>query len=391
MKRILLATTILAVSPAFAEDIITIGFTTSNSGKMQTDSTNQVNGYKLWQQYVNTTGGIQINGKKYKVNFVTRDDQSNPNQLQQIYTKLILQDNADFLFSPYSSGLTSTASIISEQYGKIMVAAGASDDQIFSHDNKLLYQIYAPASKYLTGALDIIKEQHPESRVALIYEDDNFAKAVAEYTRNYAKEIGVNLVYIDEFESNTTDFSPYISRMQSNNVTVLLGGGHYNHGVALAKASSRFIKFSSLLVAPDNTNFANLGDAAINVSGPVQWSSQVKFTTTYGPIPLEFVNAYKTAYNAEPGYHAAAGYAAGLILQHAIERANTLDTAIVAQKLNEMNDDTFIGHISFSKETHGLQTGHPIILVQWQNVNGNLKKEVIWPKTGATAPVSWKK
>ena len=262
MKRILLATTILAVSPAFAEDIITIGFTTSNSGKMQTDSTNQVNGYKLWQQYVNTTGGIQINGKKYKVNFVTRDDQSNPNQLQQIYTKLILQDNADFLFSPYSSGLTSTASIISEQYGKIMVAAGASDDQIFSHDNKLLYQIYAPASKYLTGALDIIKEQHPESRVALIYEDDNFAKAVAEYTRNYAKEIGVNLVYIDEFESNTTDFSPYISRMQSNNVTVLLGGGHYNHGVALAKASSRFIKFSSLLVAPDNTNFANLGDAA---------------------------------------------------------------------------------------------------------------------------------
>ena len=116
MKRILLATTILAVSPAFAEDIITIGFTTSNSGKMQTDSTNQVNGYKLWQQYVNTTGGIQINGKKYKVNFVTRDDQSNPNQLQQIYTKLILQDNADFLFSPSSSGLTSTASIISEQY-----------------------------------------------------------------------------------------------------------------------------------------------------------------------------------------------------------------------------------------------------------------------------------
>jgi branched-chain amino acid transport system substrate-binding protein len=35
--------------------------------------------------------------------------------VQQLYTRIITQDKAQFLFSPYSSGLVATASIVSEQ------------------------------------------------------------------------------------------------------------------------------------------------------------------------------------------------------------------------------------------------------------------------------------
>ncbi|MEJ2752412.1 MAG: hypothetical protein P8169_07025 [Chloroflexota bacterium] len=46
---------------------------------------------------------------------------------------------------------------------------------------------------------------------------------------------------------------------------------------------------------------------------------------------------------------------------------------------------TFFGHIQFdtSEEAHGLQTGHSMVYIQWQDEDG-LVKEVVWPLEGAT-------
>jgi len=46
--------------------------------------------------------------------------------VQELYTKLISDDKADFLISPYSSGLTDAAAVIAQQYNKIMITAGAA-------------------------------------------------------------------------------------------------------------------------------------------------------------------------------------------------------------------------------------------------------------------------
>ena len=74
-------------------------------------------------------GGIKVGEHHYKVRFVTYDDQSQGGRVQQLYMRLINQDKAQFLFSPYSSGLTATAAVISEQYGKLMVITeGRAED-----------------------------------------------------------------------------------------------------------------------------------------------------------------------------------------------------------------------------------------------------------------------
>ena len=70
-------------------------------------------GFELWRDQVNAAGGIKAGGKTYKINFVSYDDESQNTRVQQLYTRLISEDNAQFLFSPYSSGLVATAAIIS--------------------------------------------------------------------------------------------------------------------------------------------------------------------------------------------------------------------------------------------------------------------------------------
>jgi branched-chain amino acid transport system substrate-binding protein len=114
--------------PALAQDTLTIGFTVSQTGKLNNDSTSQMRGFELWRDEVNAAGGIKAGGKQYQVKLVSYDDESQPGRVQQLYTRLIGEDKAQFLFSPYSSGLTATAAIISEQYGKVMITTGAAEE-----------------------------------------------------------------------------------------------------------------------------------------------------------------------------------------------------------------------------------------------------------------------
>jgi molybdenum cofactor synthesis domain-containing protein len=112
--------------PAFGADTVTIGFTASQTGALNNDSMAQMRGIELWRDEINAKGGIKAGGKSYVIKTVSYDDESQNTRVQQLYTRLITQDKAQFLISPYSSGLVATASIISEQYEKVMITTGGT-------------------------------------------------------------------------------------------------------------------------------------------------------------------------------------------------------------------------------------------------------------------------
>jgi len=149
------------------------------------------------------------------------------------------------------------------------------------------------------------------------------------------------------------------------------------------------LKWVTLLVAPDSPNFATLGEAAIGVSVPSQWEPQVSFKPDFGPTAAEFTQRFQAKYGIEPGYHAAGGYTAGLLLQRAIEQAGSPEQAKVAGVLNSMDVTTMFGRTKFSTnpKEHGLQTGHEMVIAQWQRKGGNVVKEVIWPKSAKTSDI----
>ena len=333
---------------------------------------------------------MKVGEKQYKVNFTSYDDQSKSDRVQQLYSRLITADGADFLFSPYSSGLTATAAIVSEQNEKIMITTGAAEDKTHKLGNKNLFQMYTPATQYLVGALDALKSVAPKSRVAVAYKDDPFAKAVISGTVPYAKKLGFEVVFDEAYSPQTTDFGPIINKIIAANADALIGGGHYDDGATLARQVSdrtADLKFISLLVAPDSPQFAQLGAAAVGVTVPSQWAPQVQYKPDFGPTPEDFTKAFRAKFDAEPGYHAAGGYAAGLVLQQAIEKAGSLDTAKVADALNGIDAVTFFGRIKFATDPaeHGLQVGHQMVISQWQRGSeGKLARDVVWPETAGT-------
>lgn len=390
--------------PAAEEVTVVIGFTASQTGKYETSSGRQVRGLNLWMDDVNNARGVVLsNGTVVKFGAVSYDDESNADRIQELYTILATEDNADFLISPYSSGLTAASSVIAEQYGKVMITTGAASDDNYTQGYTQVFQIYTPASRYLTGSVDLLAQVAPDiKKVAFVYENDKFSTDVVTAAKEYAESLGYEVVLYEGYDSGTTDFGPFINKIQESGAEAILGGGHFQDGSTFARQLNEketAIGFITLLVAPPEPDFADLGDAAFGVIGPSQWEPQAAFTpesadvaglTWVGPLGDEFVSAYMEAYDEEPSYHSAGGYAAGLVLQKAIEDADSIDPAAVKAALDDMDILTFYGQIRFetSAEAHGLQIGHSMIYIQWQkDADGNLVKQVVWPEEGATADV----
>ena len=395
MKRLCLlaAAATLCAAPAFAaDDTITIGFTESQTGPLNVDSLGQSRGYQMWRDEVNAAGGIKVGGKSYQVKFVSYDDQSVGGRVQQLYTRVINQDHAQFLFSPYSSGLTAPAAVISEQYGKIMIDSGGAEEKPFELGNKYLFMVITSAGHYLSGAIEALKEKNPHAKIAMVYSDDPFSKTVLTAAKQQAVTAGFEVVMDESYAPSTTDFGPIVNKIISSNADAFLGGGHYSDGATLARQmydQKANMKWESILVAPGDDKFGELGPAAMGVTVPSQWEVQVSYKPQFGPTTPEFAKAFQDKFNARPDYHAASGYTDGMILQHAIEQAGSIDQEKITAALNALDVTTFFGHIKFATDPghHGLQEAHQMVLAQWQKVNGKPGRQVVWPVAAQSAPL----
>jgi branched-chain amino acid transport system substrate-binding protein len=392
---------LLAVPAAAAEKTITIGFTASQTGKLNVEGIRQINGLNLWVEQVNAKGGVKLPDGTV-VKFATKfyDDESKKERVQELYTKLISQDKADFLVSPYSSGLADAAAVISQQYNKIMITAGAASDSTYKKGYTLVYQTYTPASRYLTGAIDLLAKMDPNAKkVAIIHEKDKFSTDVVDGLKAYAEGKGYQVVLFEGYEPGNTDFAPFINKIPPG-ADAIMGGGHFADTSTFAKQlyeKGVKAKMVALLVAPPEPRFAELGEAAVGVIGPSQWetlavgynpeAAKKVGVDWYGPSVEDFTASYKKKFNETPSYHSAGGYAAGLLLQRAIEKSGATDTAKVKTALDAMDILTFYGRIKFdTAKAHGLQIGHAMVWTQWQkDAQGKLVSQVVWPEAFKTA------
>lgn len=381
-------------------ETVVIGFTTSETGPQEVPSTGQRRGLDLWLDH--TRQGITLpDGRLIRFEFVSYNDHGDRDLVQQLYSRLINEANVDFLISPYSSDLTDAAAFVAEEYGKLMITTGAASDETYKKGFQSIYQLYTPASRYLTGAVDFLNHQDPTAkRIAFVYENTKFSTDVVNAAKDYAESLGYQVVLIEGYEPTTTEFAFFINKIVTAEPEIIMGGGHFNDGTALARQIYDHLlplKALVLLVAPPDLKFAELEEAAVGVIGPSQWEPKAHYmpqsaVTTklewYGLTGDEFVAQYEAEYGEEPSYHAAGGYAAGLVLQKAIETAGSTEPAQVKLALDNLKLLTFYGAIQFNNtpQQHGLQEAHSMVYIQWQrNDAGELVKEVIWPLEAKSA------
>jgi branched-chain amino acid transport system substrate-binding protein len=376
-------------------DKIVIGHPACLSGKYAKAGEQAVGGIKACVKWVNNIyGGVTIAKNKVPLEYKYYDCESRKEAVTSLIGRLITVDKVNVVFSPYSSGLTLRGAPVTESHRMLYMDHGGANNKIFKQGFKYIIQTIGPATRYHQGTLDMIQRIDPKAKkVALVYEDSEFAKMVMHGAEEHAQKLGLDIVFKRTYPKGVTDLTPLLSALKGSGPDFILGGGHFEDGQLFNRQMADLdinTKLLSLIAAATLPAFYEaLTGMAEGVMGPSHWEYGVKYSPEEakkvgqgwtGPNQDEFVTLFKEALEKDiiPDYHAAEAGAQVLAYVLAVEKADSLDSDKVRAALADLTFMSFYG--GWDVDETGLQVGHSMVDVQWQGG----KRVIVWPEAAQT-------
>jgi branched-chain amino acid transport system substrate-binding protein len=377
-----------SMSPAAADDVIRFGAPLPLTGPLAPEGIKQQQGYDLWAEQANKAGGISVGGKKYKVEIVYADYQSNTPRAVQTTEQMITQDKINFLFGAFGSGAAKAASSVSEKYKVPTIAAAASSSQVYDQGYKYLFGTFTPNDTLTTPLTEIIKTKAPEVKtIAILARNDLFPLAIAQEMEKSAKANGFEVVYFEKYAINTLDHSATLSQMKSLNPQWIFITGYINDLLLVRKQmvdQEMKAPVVTMLAGPAYQDFIeSAGQSAENITSASWWhpAEQYDGKDIFGAT-ANFTKLFRDKYKSDPDYGQASAALCGALFQMAIEHAGSLDRDKVRDELAKLDVVTFFGPVKFGPTgqinsleppVFQIQGAKPIVLFPQAIKQGELK------------------
>jgi branched-chain amino acid transport system substrate-binding protein len=338
-------------------------------------------GYQIWQQLVNASGGLL--GRPVEV--TVKDDQSDQNVIVSDYNALIQQNKVDLLLGTFSSLLNLPASAVAERNRMLYVEPAGGSPEMFSRGFKYLFFTQQATAEHQADlfsewAAGLPADQKPTT-AAYVIADDPFGGPVAEGIQSKLEAAGVQTVYSKVYPPETTNFDAIAAAVAAKKPDVIAqGSAGLADGVGLDRALRKVGYTPKQLFQASTPSFADQFSDAIGLDN----TEGIFYAVSYhvdAPTPgnKEFLAAYRAKFNTDPPEDAADAYAAAEVLQAAVEGVGSIDDqTALADWLRENSVDTILGTLSWD------DTGAPeqaFLLAQWQNGD----EEIVLPEDAATS------
>jgi branched-chain amino acid transport system substrate-binding protein len=375
-------------SSAAADDVIRFGAPLPLTGPLAPEGIKQQQGYDLWAEQANKAGGISVGGKKYKVEIVYADYQSNTPRAVQTTEQMITQDNVNFLFGAFGSGAAKAASTVSEKYKVPTIAATASSSQVYDQGYKYLFGTFTPNDTLTTPLTQIIKSKAPDvKKVAILARNDLFPLAIAQEMEKSAKANGFEVVYLEKYAIGTLDHSATLSQMKSLAPQWIFLTGYTNDLLLIRKQmvdQQMTAPVVTMIAGPAYQDFIEAaGQSAENLTSASWWHPAEEYAgkDIFGSTS-NFVKLFRDKYKSEPDYGQASAALCGALFQVAIERAGSLDHDKVRDELAKLDIVTFFGPVKFGPNgqinsleppVFQIQGAKPVVLFPQAIKQGELK------------------
>jgi branched-chain amino acid transport system substrate-binding protein len=361
-RRALLGATALGTAVAGlrvvrANDPIQLGASLSLTGRFSDSAKYAQEGYRLWEEQTNATGGI--NGRP--VSLSIQDDASSPDTGRVLVQRLIDRDGVVAILGPYSSPITDAAAVVVERAEVPMLGTIASDSSIWTR-RKLRWSFQAfPSSDYdHQGFLDIIKSKGGIKKLAIVFEQSPFSIASKDFAEKLGKDMGLTVESFG-YTPGAQDFRSIIERIVSFEAEAVTMGGYYEPSIALTRQmidrGFNPVAYHFILAADGVTKDA-LGANVEGIFGRSAWEASLDRADSKA-----FVAAYRVKFNRLPAYHSAAAYSAGQVIAAAI-KAKGVNRDGIRDFIASNSVETILG--TFRVNESGQQTGYKYVATQWQ-------------------------
>jgi branched-chain amino acid transport system substrate-binding protein len=375
----------LVVSSTLAvaqEAKIRIGAAISITGRTAKEGTLVKKGYDTWAEWINERGGMNVGGKTQKVEMIYYDDKGDATTSAKLTEKLITEDKVNFILGPFSSGITAATSMIGEKYGYVTISASGNSDFLYERGLKYLFSIMPVASQDMVPIAELAVQQTPKPKTfAVVVWDNVFTLPALEGAKKRSLDLGLKEAYYGKYPANTTDFSGILTVLKSMEIDLLYFGGFFQDTVSFLRQAKELDVNAKLYATPGSTTNPDWvpvmkkdGDYILST---LPWSKDMSYNGRFFSTK-SYTDFWRNKYGDDPDDRSARGFAAGILMQLAVEKAGRLDQTKIRDALRSLEVETFLGKFKFDEK--GMNIAGHLGVLQVQNGQGVL---VYPPRPGA--------
>jgi branched-chain amino acid transport system substrate-binding protein len=293
-----------------------------------------------------------------------------------VAVRAALDTRPDVLFGPYGS---STMLAAARACPRVIWNHGGATTRLARSAFPQVINVLSPASTYFAGVLQAVHAFDPTAvTVSLFHSTSGFGRDVAAGAVTEAGKL--------HFEVESIPFEPShavqaLSRVPLGDILLVVGNFADERAVA-PTVLSRTFRYAAFVGAGVEEVLTELGEKREGLLGPAQWIPTATYKPDEGPDTSWFVTKYQEAVGVDPPYPAAQAFAAGLLCARCLRDSGSCEDATQLATARRLVCTTLYGGFRLDP-TSGLQSGHHIFVVQWQQ--GRLC--VVWPPEQAERPL----
>jgi branched-chain amino acid transport system substrate-binding protein len=335
---------------------------------------------------INAKGGVI--GRRLEL--VVADETENPETGINAIKKLTADEKVDVLIGGYTSGVTLAQLPHIARAKTIYLGVGAASPSITArvkqdYDSyKYVFRV-SPlnAAHQARGLADFISgfvmAEMGFKRIAIIGENAKWVQDLVPALKKGAAEAGADVRLAEFFDTQTSDFSPLLSKVKDSGAQFLL--------VILSHGSSDvFVKqwYDARFPLPiggidvksmDADFFKRVGGKSIS---EITANLSVRAPITPKTVPYWDAFVKRTA-RGGPVYTGPGAYDAVYVYAEAVARAKTATADAVIRELEKTDYVGTLGRIQFD-DSHDVKAGPGLVglaFVQWQDKG---ERVIVWPK-----------
>ena len=371
----------LGTRAAFAQDApLKVGFISPRTGPL--GGFGQTDGYVLDLARKALEGGIELGGKKYAVEILDRDTQSDPSRAGQLAKDLINNDGVDLMLAvstpetinPVSdaceaAGVPCLSTVMPWQAWYFGRGAKPGEPSPFKWTYHFGFGVETFHQTYLSQWSKI----ETNKKVAVMYPNDADGNAIRANLAPLLAADGYTIVDPGAYETGTTDFSSQIAMFKAEGCEIFNSFPIPPDFAAFWRQAAQqglHRQFKIVQVAKTGlfpSDIEALGDLGKNIASAAYWHKAFPYKSS-----LTGVGGQELA----DGYEAAAGKqwtqqlgASLSLLDAGFEAlkaaADAKDKAAVAKAISTLNVTTIAGKVDFTSGPVPNVASGPIIGTQW--------------------------
>ncbi|MNQ25049.1 Leucine-, isoleucine-, valine-, threonine-, and alanine-binding protein precursor [compost metagenome] len=326
----------LAAIPAVqAQDTLKLGALVTLSGAGAAWGQGMKNAAEIAADQVNEAGGLEVDGKKYRVQVVAYDDKYQANEAVTVANRLVFEDKVRYVIGPVGSAPVLAIQPMTEK-NKVIVMTLGFTAKALAADKPYTFRPNVTTAEVSQPQIDWLVKSQGLRKVGALFPNDETGQQIALDLEAAYKKAGAALSVKEFFERDRVDFVPVLTRMMARGIDAIELDGNSPTTAGLIVKQARELGFEGRIVRTGGPATQEI----VNVAGKAATEGMLVHTPIDPELPSTkaYAERYAAKYKHAMNGFSPAFYDGTNMLFEAMRRAGTVeDTDRVRAELEKLD------------------------------------------------------